>query len=169
MRPSRRSEASCLSTAVRSATLTGVTRLQCLPTGHRCSLHQPRRTALSDPLGIQSVVNRCPLRHRTTVLAPMTNPRRRASTIVSAQSITLATAAMTLRRTPPHYATAAVCVPGGLLLSLRAGDKGPLGCRMTWRDLLARPWQQDLSPARGAVFATPASRPWRRRRGPPRR
>ena len=43
---------------VKSDSLTGVTTDQCLPTGQRCTLHQPNRSALRDTPGIQSVVNR---------------------------------------------------------------------------------------------------------------
>lgn len=58
------------SPSVRSASLTGETSDQCLPTGHHCRRHQPRRSALSDTPGIQRVVKRCPCRQRTTALPP---------------------------------------------------------------------------------------------------
>jgi len=53
------------SVPVRSASRTGWTRSTCLPAGHHCTRHGPSLTALSDPPGIQVVVNRWPWRHRT--------------------------------------------------------------------------------------------------------
>lgn len=108
MRTPRRSAVSRRSSSVRSDTLTGVTRLQCLPTEQRCSLHHPRRRAFKDPPGIQSVANRWPSRRRTTVLAPSRKPRRRATTVVSAKhramtSTLVALRAAILRRTAPKY------------------------------------------------------------------
>lgn len=107
MRRSRHCEAVCLSSSVKDDTLTGVTRLQCFPTGQRCSLHQPRRMDFRDPPGIQRVVKRCSLRHRTTVLAPIRKPRRLTTTIVSAQR-EMAMAAMNQRRPAPAFSQAGV-------------------------------------------------------------
>jgi hypothetical protein len=44
--------------ALSSDSRTGATSDQCLPTGHRWSRTQPRRSPLNDTLGIQSVRNR---------------------------------------------------------------------------------------------------------------
>jgi hypothetical protein len=41
--------AACLSRGVKSASFTGTTIDQCLPTGQRCILHQPNLTAFSEP------------------------------------------------------------------------------------------------------------------------
>ena len=54
----------------RSASFTGVTIDQCLPTGQNWTLHQPSLSDFSEPPGIQIVVKRCPLWQRTSVLRP---------------------------------------------------------------------------------------------------
>jgi hypothetical protein len=64
--------------------------------------------ALNDTPGIQSVVKRWPLRHRTTVSARIKEPRRRATTTVSAQSSKTATTTMTLRRMASQYSATAI-------------------------------------------------------------
>src|SRR6266536_4060815 len=89
---SRCREANCRSAGVMSDIRTGVMSVQCASTGQRCSLHGPSRRAFSDPPGIQSVVNTWPLRQRTTVLAPIQDPRRRATTAASATVRPAATA-----------------------------------------------------------------------------
>jgi transposase len=70
-RRSLRSLAARLSASVSSDCLTGVTIDQCLPTGHRWSLHQANRTDFSDAPGTQIVVKRWPLRQRTIRLPPI--------------------------------------------------------------------------------------------------
>ena len=92
--------------SVRSASLTGVTRDQWWPTGQCCNLHHPNRSDFIDAAGIQIVVNRWPLRQRTTTLPPRVWARSQRP---ATSSRTAATITRGLRRRTPSARRDARC------------------------------------------------------------
>jgi hypothetical protein len=89
---SRTERASARSSSLNRSGLTGLTTLQCCPSGQRCIRHGPSRNAFTDTPGIQVVVNRCPRWQRTIVRSPRSLPLRRLS---SSASISVAPPAIT--------------------------------------------------------------------------
>ena len=87
-RASRIWRAATRSSSPSSDSRTGVTSVQCRPTGQRWNRHHPSRTDLSEAPGIQIVVKRWPARQRTTTVPakrpvlrrrPMASMRRKAA------------------------------------------------------------------------------------------